>query len=126
MKRIIFLIIIPFLLSACATTSQITPKLSLGMTKQEVLKNCGRPYKTGATTNSQTGEIIEALTYREYIDAPGFRIAEPDIIFVNIYFKNGKVVQYGEGMDWKTFADYEGERKIKVTTDENIKVKKEQ
>ena len=126
MKKKYFLLILFLLLSGCVTASKITPKLSLGMTKQQVLQNCGRPYKSGATIDPKTGETIEALTYREFIyDSAAGDLVTPPPTFINIYFKDGKVVQYGEGADWKTLSDYEGERKVKITTDEKIKIEKQ-
>lgn len=122
MRKHIILLIAILILAGCATTSQVTSRISLGMTKQEVIKLCGQPYKFGATIDTD-GEPIEAITYREYIYSNSLGYATPPPpTFTNIYFKNGKVVQYGSGNDWKTFADYEGERKVKITKDENIRI----
>jgi len=103
----------------CAHRLPITSKVYIGMTKEQVLQICGRPYKMGAYTNPKTGEVIEGLTYKEYID--NWRTLTTDVLLTHIYLKDGKIIQYGEPGDWMTEADYEGERKIKITTDEHIK-----
>lgn len=121
-KYLLFLLSL-FIVSGCATT-RITPKISLGMTKKEVIKLCGEPYKTGATI--ERGEKLEAFTYQERaLYSPQYGLFSP-YSFIHIYFIDGKVVQYVGDKDWMTLSDYEGERKIKITTDETIKVEKEQ
>ncbi|MFH1698792.1 MAG: hypothetical protein ABH882_07020 [Candidatus Omnitrophota bacterium] len=119
MKKLIYLFVLAMLVSGCAAfaNSRMTPKLSLGMTKQDVLKIGGQPYKAAATIDKKTGEPTEVLTFREYICCPA------DYLYVVTHFKEGKLVQFGDRSDWMTAADYEGERKIKITTDQNINVK---
>ena len=83
-------------------------------------------YAGPAIKNPKTGEVIEALTYREILYNVSWRdISQQAPMYTKIYFKDGKVVQYGADLDWTTLSDFEGERKIKVTTDENIEIKKE-
>lgn len=123
-KYLLFLLTLFFF--SCATASRITPKLYIGMTKEDVIKACGRPYKAGARYNPETDETIEAISYREsFYETPiGNWVNPPKESIVHIYFKDRKIIQYGAGLDWTTKADYEGERKIKITTDKNIKIER--
>ena len=125
MRQICLLIWLVMFISGCATTtSTLTSKISLGMTKEQVLQVCGKPFKSGATSNPRTGQSVEALVYKSFDNNPWSNVVAggtPDISYVNIYFKDGKVIQYGANADWMTEADFEGERKIKITTDGHIK-----
>jgi len=96
MRKIILAIIsLTIILHGCATTSRITPKLSLGMTKQEVLRKCGNPLQSGALKR-ENGKMVETFIYKEKI----FFTEETSILRGNplntyVYFEDGKVVYFG-------------------------------
>ena len=81
----------------CATVSGIAPKLSIGMTKEEVLKQCGQPYTMAATIDKSTGRPLEALAYRERVKQTTDGLFNPGSgeIITNIFLIDGKVIQYG-------------------------------
>ncbi len=90
--RKVVLLILCVLLSGCVTTSAVTPKLSLGMTKQEVLAACGNPRQSGAI-QTQDGRILESFEYKE---SPLLEPASKDLsITTYVYFEDGKVIYYG-------------------------------
>lgn len=95
MKKLIYLFVMLMLVSGCATVSQVTPKLSLGMTKEEVIAKCGNPTQSGALKDKD-GKVLESFMYREtlYQGALGQGgYASP--ITTYVYFEDGKVVYYG-------------------------------
>lgn len=84
------------LAAGCATTesSQITSKLSLGMTREEVLKTCGKPYASGAAFDPDTGVSKEYLVYKETI-YPGDNYRPYEALMTSVFLIDDKVVQYG-------------------------------
>ena len=87
MKRLIYLFIFAMFVSGCATTYSFTSKLSLGMTKQEVLAKCGNPFQAGAVKGND-GRTYETLTYKFYDMFTGE-------ITTYVFFTDGKIVYYG-------------------------------
>jgi outer membrane protein assembly factor BamE (lipoprotein component of BamABCDE complex) len=49
---------------SCKTTTTLTSKLTLGMTKEQVIAKCGRPYKTSAKYDKEMN-LQEILYYKE-------------------------------------------------------------
>jgi len=73
------------LLSACSTMSDRTQDLSLGMSKQQVIKVLGKDFTTvGAQASSVNGQV-EVLSYKDDNDG--------DVL---VYFRDGKLVQWGD------------------------------
>ena len=116
-------IFISAFLSGCATSTRRLNNISLGMTKQEVIKELGHPAAFRGAFKDEAGKNLEAY---EYVlckpTSDGLLCWDTSYL---LYFANGKLIKWGEPDDWITVADREGERKIKITTDENIKIKKE-
>ncbi|MDP8261915.1 MAG: DUF2845 domain-containing protein [Candidatus Ancaeobacter aquaticus] len=110
MKRLICLIAVIIMVSGCATTSRVTPKLSLGMTKEEVLSKCGNPVQSGAV-QGQDGKALESFMYREslYSEVTGYKLV-PTITYV--YFVDNKVIYYGSNPTMPT----QGQRGISERT----------
>lgn len=95
MKKLIYFLGVVMLICGCATTSAVTPKLSLGMTKQEVLAKCGNPTQSGAIKDKE-GRTLESFMYRETLyemPLPMGGYAPPAITYV--YFIDGKVIYFG-------------------------------
>lgn len=128
MRQVFILVCLIILLAGCVTTSSITSKLSLGMTKEQVLQVCGRPYRTGAMIEPQTGDTIETLTYESYRNGRSGAVAtilladgNPNIAFINVYLKNGKVVQYNSVE--KPYQKPEKKVEVKTNNNESYVVK---
>jgi len=73
------------MLAACTTMSERTQELSLGMSKQQVVKILGKDFTTvGAQASSLNGQV-EVISYKDDNDG--------DVL---IYFRDGKLVQWGD------------------------------
>ena len=94
MRKAIALLVLVLLISGCATTSSITPKLSLGMTKQEILAKCGQPFQAGAVKGSD-GKTYESFMYKENICQTSVGIGTFTPVITYVWFSDGKVVYYG-------------------------------
>ena len=114
MKKLIMVLSL-VLLAGCATTRGITSQLEIGMTKEEVLKKCGQPYKISASkSKAKNGEdvLVTAFVYKvDWWDQMDYSRPEN---FLEICFVNGKITQWGTGYGWKTVADYEGTKKYDI------------
>ena len=96
MKKSIYFCMVALLVAGCATTesSRITSKLSLGMTRGEVLRKCGKPYASGAAFDPDTGVSKEYLVYKETI-YPGDNYRPYEALMTSVFIVDGQVVQYG-------------------------------
>ena len=67
MKKVLLLsALLPMLIIGCKTTAVLSSKVSLGMTKGNVIQVCGTPFKTAAQLDS-LGNTQEILYYKERI-----------------------------------------------------------
>lgn len=83
-----FLVVLLCLGIGCATTSKVANRLSLGMSTQEVAKQCGRPYRKEAR------EGQEVWYYQEEI---WLETGYPHLMITEVYFQDGQVVKFQEG-----------------------------
>ncbi len=100
------------LLSACSTSSTALNKLSVGMSKGEVLKILGTPESTRA--NRSVEFLVYSLTER--IARPGEAIAPIGIdgkYFVKLV--DGKVESYGRLGDFDSTKPFETKHEVDVT-----------
>ncbi|MEK7286517.1 MAG: hypothetical protein AAB035_04380 [Nitrospirota bacterium] len=91
-----WLICFAFILAlvGCATTSQVAEKIDLGMSKQDVLKNIGKPLKKEAFVDS-IGANIEIWQYQETTWDDGGWSWNRTIVRSLLTFKNGFVIAMG-------------------------------
>lgn len=96
-----FIILLSLIVIAgCATSAELR-KLSVGMDKKSVADILGEPITTRATTRA-TG-LIEVWDYtfaKSVIGFPPFR----DKYY--LFFKDSKLVQWGEENDWGSSPDH--------------------
>lgn len=115
MKKLIYLFGLVILLSGCATASQLN-QISIGMSKDEVIKKMGQPSSTSAIDNK------EYLNYRLVPSAEPAYWAYYEPYFICI--QDGKVASYGKKGDFGT--SQLPTQVIQVTgdlkTNENIKI----
>ena len=90
MKKLIYILAIVMLASGCATTSKISNRLSLGMTQEEVRKNCGYPFKKEAS------EGQEIWYYQEQV---WLETGYPTLLMTEVYFKDGRVTEFKQGKE---------------------------
>lgn len=93
MKKLIYFLILGMLISGCAATSSRLNNLSLGMTKQEVIKKIGNPSSTKAS------EGVEVLEYMLY-PCGGLSVCNDEPYWVTL--RDNKVVQFGKAGDFGT------------------------
>ena len=72
--------------------------LSVGMSKEQVVKTLGEPSVFRGATVSATGETTELY---EYIVVEGFNM----VIYYWFYFRENKLVQWGKTCDWQKASD---------------------
>lgn len=116
MLNICMVIIVAVLITGCATSSKKLNKLSVGMSKPEVVHILGTPESTRATRG------VEFLVYRlrERIAKPGEAIAPIGIdekYFVKLV--DGKVESFGRLGDFDSIKPFETKHEIDV----NVKQK---
>jgi hypothetical protein len=95
MKKLFFLALLPMLLFiGCKTTAVLSSKVSLGMTKTQVIQICGTPFKTAAQLDS-LGNTQEILYYKEKI----YEFKSDSFTTVNhmFCFTNEKLVAIKQG-----------------------------
>lgn len=88
MKNLITLMIVIITFIGCATTSKMN-RISLGMTKNEVIKLMGQPSSTAGIDEEETLRYNLYNTYRDMHE-------EYWIVLIN-----GKVYKYGKAGDYK-------------------------
>lgn len=87
MKKIVLFILPLLLLSGCVTTSKIANRLSPGINKNEVIKQCGKPQR------KENKENKEMWVYREKLwTEAGY----PFILITQIFFQDNKVVEFSQ------------------------------
>jgi len=106
MKKLLILICFLFGLSiSCATPRSALMQVSLGMTKEEVIKSIGEPeLRRGAITN-KFGEVVEVWEYRVLGKGKLLDIMQWDADDYWFYFVESKLVQWGKAGDWRREAD---------------------
>lgn len=90
MRQYYFLLISIVLISSCAYASKMN-RLSLGMSKGEVIKLLGEP------TSAKAVEGEEILEYRFYTEYWRY-----DLDSYWVILENSKVIKYGKAGDWGT------------------------
>ena len=94
MKITNLLILVVFLASCATPPSHKMNRLSVGMTKSEVLDAMGKPSSTASP-----GKGVEFLRYREFYDGGNYYIT----YFVRLV--DGRVDSYGETGDFDSTKD---------------------
>ena len=91
--KITYLLILIVFLAGCATTPEKMNRLSIGMTKIEVLDAIGRPSSTASP-----GKGVEFLRYRKYY-------GRGDYITYFVRLVDGRVDSYGKTGDFDSTKD---------------------
>jgi hypothetical protein len=91
-KHLLTGLIAAALLSACSTLSTRTQKLSLGMTKDQVVAVLGKDFQTVGAREGSDARKVEVIRYQD--EATGELLC---------YFRDGKLVQWG---DTRALADF--------------------
>jgi len=80
-------------LSACATTTQTTTRIGIGMTQDEVRRAVGAPFSKAAEQHD--GVTLEKWIYKETTWDQGGWSWNRTVSDSTIVFRNGRVVSFG-------------------------------
>ncbi len=116
MKKIIskigLAIIIGLLVQGCITTTKVLSRISLDMTKSEVIQKIKEPTSVRGSIKNKYGQIIEVWEYRLCSHATlgsrypsGVHAIHYHYDLYWLYFVNNKLVQWGKAGDWRKEAD---------------------
>ena len=100
MKNLILTTFIVFIaslfLTSCKTTTTLSSKVSLGMTKEEIISKCGKPFKTSAKYD-KAENLQEILFYKEKTWDDGGWSWSTTVTNHMFVFKNNKLVAIEQG-----------------------------
>ena len=120
----IFVLAIAFVfLTSCATSSKKLARVSLGMTKSEVVNHLGDPQMIRGSIKNKFNQVVEVWQYRVALPDDGGEIARKSALtlvtfgigaysFADkdkenywFYFHNNELVRWGVAWDWEREAD---------------------
>src|SRR5947208_2559670 len=93
MKATPLILVVALLGSACQTTTQTTNRISVGMTRAEVLRAVGAPFSKSA--EERNGVTIEKWVYKETTWDQGGWSWNRTVSDSAVVFQNGRVVSFG-------------------------------
>jgi hypothetical protein len=97
MKKLFCIALLGLLLVAsCKTTTVLSTRASLGMTKEQVIKQCGKPYKTSAKYDKEEN-LQEILYYKEKTWDDGGWSWSTTVTNHMFVFKNNKLIAIEQG-----------------------------
>jgi hypothetical protein len=92
----LFLILATIGLKSCKTHTMLSQKVSLGMTKEQVISICGKPYKTSSKYDKEEN-LQEILFYKEKTWDDGGWSWSTTVANHMFIFRNGKLVAIEQG-----------------------------
>ncbi len=97
-KGVLISICIVLMMLSCAfkRTTELSNKVSLGMSKNRVIQICGKPYKISARRD-RANNLEEVLFYKEKTWDDGFWSSSTTITNHIFIFKNGELVAIEQG-----------------------------
>ena len=98
-------IVVAVAVSACATRQNVLSRISLDMTKEQVIQNAGEPQVVRGAIRTRSGEVVEVWEYELYQYAGAMRGVSPYYRTYWLYFVDGTLFQWGEAGDWAREAD---------------------
>ncbi len=84
------------LLNSCKTQTTLSQKVTLGMTKEQVILICGKPYKTSAKYDKEEN-LQDIYYYKEKTWDDGGWSWSTTVTNHMFIFKNGKLVAIEQG-----------------------------
>lgn len=93
MKSMLLKLVTLLALSACATTTQTTTRLAVGMTHAEVLRAVGAPFSKSA--EERDGTLVERWVYKETTWDQGGWSWNRTVSDSAVIFRDGRVVSFG-------------------------------
>ena len=96
--RFISCLLLVILLAGCATPAKHMTRISLGMSKEQVIQNLGNPTVARGAIRNKFDQTVEVWEYRLRI---GDHFIGPGIKNYWLYFMEDKLVRWGEAGDWE-------------------------
>src|SRR6266481_3667944 len=93
MKRTVAIVLAAFSIFGCQTTTQTTNRITIGMTRAQVLDAVGPPHSKSAAIRN--GVQIEKWIYKETTWDQGGWSWNRTVSDSEIVFRNGRVVSFG-------------------------------
>ena len=93
MKPTPLLLVTILALNACATTTQTTTRIAIGMTQEEVVRAVGVPFSKAA--EARDGVTLEKWVYKETTWDQGGWSWNRTVSDSAVVFRNGRVVSFG-------------------------------
>lgn len=93
------------LLTGCRTRTVLASKVAIGMSKEQVIKICGKPHKQSAKYDEQNN-LIEVLFYKETTWPDGGWSGVTTITNHMFVFKNGTMIAIEQGDDVHKKSSY--------------------
>ena len=90
-------LLLVLLLTSCATPAKHMTRISLGMTKEQVIQKLGNPTVARGAIRNKFDQTVEVWEYRLRIGDP---FIGPGIKNYWLYFMEDKLVRWGEAGDW--------------------------
>ena len=87
------------LLAGCATPAKRMSRVSLGMTKEQVIQNLGNPTVARGAIRNKFNQTVEVWEYR--LALPKTVWSQRDMKNYWLYFVEDKLVRWGEAGDWE-------------------------
>ncbi len=100
--RFISSLLFAFLLAGCATPAKHMTRISLGMTKEQVIQNLGNPTVARGAIRNKFDQTVEVWEYR--LALPKTVWSQRDMKDYWLYFVENKLVRWGEAGDWEREA----------------------
>ena len=85
-----------FVFSGCKTATTLGNRVSLGMSKQQIIENCGNPYKISQKYDA-SNNLIEVLYYKEKTWDDGGWSWSTTVTNHMLILKNNKLVAIDQG-----------------------------
>ena len=96
--RFISCLLLVILLVGCATPAKHMTRISLGMSKEQVVQNLGNPTVARGAIRNKFDQTVEVWEYR--LALPKTVWSQRDMKDYWLYFVEDKLVRWGEAGDW--------------------------
>lgn len=100
--RFISCLLLAILLVGCATSAKHMTRISLGMSKEQVIQNLGNPTVARGAIRNKFDQTVEVWEYR--LTLPKTVWSQRDMKNYWLYFVEDKLVRWGEAGDWNREA----------------------
>lgn len=105
MRNAALLVTMVLMLASCAPRQASLARVSLDMSKDQVIEQIGEPNAVRGAIRNRFGQVVEVWEYQLYQYAGAIRGLSPYHRTYWLYFVDGVLAQWGEAGDWEREAD---------------------